>query len=274
MSTGEEDMSGGSGVSRGDQVLDELDHLASVEHALLVDYLSVFCALGHDLPPAGGGASAQRVRDAASAAFSLALGEMAHLRRVNGGLTLAGRQPQVGRAVGISSDGVGEVALGPPSLAQLERLLEREHEIASAVDERYARLQSAVTPADPVLSGKLLEQVTFILETCSHHVSDLATLREPLEGLAPSDFLRATRREATDALERSLLELSDQYYGVIVATVQTWSAHDEQLGGQLRSLAVATMDRLNEIHFLLVERGLLPPFTLPSAVAGAAPETA
>ena len=35
-------------VSR-DQVLDEVEFLLTVEHALIVEYLSVRCALGYDL---------------------------------------------------------------------------------------------------------------------------------------------------------------------------------------------------------------------------------
>ncbi len=32
-----------------EQVLDKLEQLADVEHALIVEYLTVSCALGHDL---------------------------------------------------------------------------------------------------------------------------------------------------------------------------------------------------------------------------------
>ena len=43
-----------------DQILDELEYLATVEHALVVEYLSVFCALGHDLAAEEGGAPPTR----------------------------------------------------------------------------------------------------------------------------------------------------------------------------------------------------------------------
>jgi hypothetical protein len=270
MSGGEQDKSSGAVPLRREQVLDELEYLASVEHALCVEYLSVYCALGLDLPPAENGTSVQRVRNAADAAFALALSEMSHLRRVNRGLTLAGRPPQVGRATGIGGDSVAAIALGPPSRAQLEALLDREQAIASAVDERYVRLRPAIGPQDPVFEGEALEQMTFILDTCSDHLAAVATLRDLLEGLAPGEFLRATCREATDDLERSLLELSDHYYGLIVATIHTWFAHEKQLSG-LRDRAVSTMDGLNEINRLLVERGLLPAFTLPTIVSGLTP---
>ena len=43
-----------------DQVLDELEQLATVEHTLIVEYLSVHCALGHDLGAEEGGATTER----------------------------------------------------------------------------------------------------------------------------------------------------------------------------------------------------------------------
>jgi hypothetical protein len=44
------DQAGSDGPLSREQVLDELEFLATVEHALIVECLSVHCALGHDLP--------------------------------------------------------------------------------------------------------------------------------------------------------------------------------------------------------------------------------
>jgi hypothetical protein len=48
-----------------DQVLGELEFLATVEHALVVEYLSVCCALGHDLAADEGGAATKQGRSRA-----------------------------------------------------------------------------------------------------------------------------------------------------------------------------------------------------------------
>ena len=64
-----------SPLSRED-VLDELGFLATVEYALVVEYLSVFCALGHDLEADEGGATTDEGRNAVSAASTLAMDEM------------------------------------------------------------------------------------------------------------------------------------------------------------------------------------------------------
>ena len=51
-----------------ERVISELDLLASVEHALCVEYLVIHCALGHDQAPADRGEVAQRVSEAAASA--------------------------------------------------------------------------------------------------------------------------------------------------------------------------------------------------------------
>jgi hypothetical protein len=49
-----------------DQVLDEVEFLLTVEHALIVEYLSVRCALGYDLDTAHGGPVTEASREAAA----------------------------------------------------------------------------------------------------------------------------------------------------------------------------------------------------------------
>ena len=58
-----------------EQILGELDVLATVEHALIVEYLSVQCALGHDLPAEQGGATTDSLRNLATDVGSLAVSQ-------------------------------------------------------------------------------------------------------------------------------------------------------------------------------------------------------
>jgi hypothetical protein len=242
-----------------EQVLDELDFLATVEHALVVEYLSVSCALGHDLQVDEGGPTTQQGRDAAAAASLLALSEMSHLKRVNGALVSAGRSVQVERASAISSSSVAEVALGPPSHEQLKRLLEREDAIAAALDERYARLEPAVTSA-PVFEGELLDELrSVIVDDGPEHAGALANLRDSLHGVAPAEFLRATRRTPSDPFEERLLDVSDRCYRLVVDAVREFFAADFSAAGTFRSFALSAMDALDQSNRLLVQRGLLPP---------------
>jgi hypothetical protein len=248
-------------VSR-EQVLDELDFLTTVGHALIVEYVSVQCALGHDLQADEGGATTESGREAASGAASLAQGEMFRLQRLNSVLVAAGRSPQLGRAETISSDSVTETPLGPPSQAQLEGMLDREDAIARAVDERYARLRPAVT-TDPVFDGALLDQLRSIIVDGTGHAAAWATVRGSLGTMAAADFLRATRRDAADATERRLLDVSDRNYRMIQTALQGQFGDPESFdSATFRALALTAMDSMDDINRLLVQRGLLPPFTL------------
>jgi hypothetical protein len=242
-----------------DEILDELDDLASVEHSICVEYLSIHCALGHDLEPADDGAAAQHVAQAAQAASGAAFSEMRHVRVMNRALVSAGRAPQLGRASSIRRESGSEVALGPLTVTQLERLLERERAIASAVDERYARLRRELESPTPVFEGDLLSEMVSLLSPGPDHSGLPATLMEQLEGLAPSDYLRAIPREPGDEFEGRLLDLSDHCYRLVVGSLQIWFDHDAEVFSA-RSQAVDTMNALNGLNRLVVERGLLPAF--------------
>jgi hypothetical protein len=170
-----------------------------------------------------------------------------------------GQDAQLGRAASISSDSVAEIPLGPPSAAQLGRLLEREEAIALAVDERYARLRPAVT-CDPVFEGDLLDQMrSVIVGDGTAHTAACATLRDSLGDLAPADFLRATRRDPADAFEQRLLDISDRNYGLIMTALQgQFGQPDSLTAGTFRGLAISAMEGLDDISRVLVQRGLLP----------------
>src|SRR5262249_2146133 len=59
-----------------DQVVHELEFLLTVEHALIVEYLSVRCAMGYDLDPRDGGPATESGRAAAKASKDLADAQM------------------------------------------------------------------------------------------------------------------------------------------------------------------------------------------------------
>jgi hypothetical protein len=244
------------------QVLDELELLATVEHALVVEYLTVSCALGHDLEPEEGGATSSQGREAAAVASSLALSEMFHLSSINRVLVDAGRSAQLGRASSLAGASGGDVQLDPPTAEQLRTLLQREQAISSAVDWHYARLAPAVT-TQPLFDGDLLDSLRgVIVDSGSRHGEGYAGLRDALGDPPPPDFLRVPRRQTNDAFEQRLLDSSDRFYRLVTSALEQRFGPDPLVGGAFRSLAVSAMDGLNDSNRLLAQRGLLPPFTL------------
>ena len=238
-----------------ESVLDELEVLATIEHALIVEYLSIRCALGHDLDAQDGGPTTDRGRDAAAAAAQLAQDEMTHFRDINRALVNSERSARLDRAERIAN------MLVPPDQTELQRLLDREKAIAMAVDEGYTRLAPAVT-THPVFEGERLDEWRIVIvENGPTHVDGLTELQTALDGLAPAEFLRATRTTANDSFEQRLLDTNDRTYGLVVSAVRGTFDPDFAVSGAFRGIAISAMMTLDESNRLLVQRSLLPPFT-------------
>jgi hypothetical protein len=131
------------------------------------------------------------------------------------------------------------------------------------VEERYARLRMAVT--DQVFEGDLLLGLQSLLDQAGPaHAPAFATFRDVLGDLAPAELLRATPRDPADAFERRLLKVSDRSYGLVLAALQEqFTQGDSFEAGAFRGLAISAMEGLHESNRVLVQRGLLPRFTLP-----------
>src|SRR4051812_22494139 len=237
-----------------DQLLDELEVLAAVEHALVVEWLTVSCALGADLPPEEGGPVTDQAGEAARTAVSLAFAEMRHLSRVCRALVDAGRSPSLDRAVTVTGP-AGVLDLAPPTVADAPALIAREEALAAAVDWGYARLAPSATVVDGVQD---------LLQDGATHTNAAAGLRRALGDPPPADAVRVRRRTTDDAFEQRLLDAGDRGYALVVAALREWFGQpDPFVGGGFRQLAVQAMQHLEELDRLQVQRGLLPAFTVP-----------
>jgi hypothetical protein len=243
-----------------DQLLGELGYLTTVTHALIIECLTVYNAVGRDLPPDQNGPVTPQGSDLASTALSLATAQMFALKNHNNALRDAGRDAELGRAASISSASVAEISLAPPGQAELYDLLTREEAMAKAADERYARLAPSVTTA-PVFSGDLLDELRQVIEDGQGHTAAFAAFREALGPLTAPEVIRVTRRDTTDEVDLRMLAASDGAYRLMT----------ELLGGQFtdstgftpfRQLAIEAMTGLDDTCYVLAQRGLLPPFTV------------
>jgi hypothetical protein len=180
---------------------------------------------------------------------------MFHFKRINRVLVGSGRPPRMDRADAVTTTSGQDLPV-PPHQAGLERLLERERSRAAAVDARYTGLAAVVTT---VFEGdELTEWRDVLADSAPKHVDDLAGLKTALDGVAPADFLRATRRTANDGFEERMLEMNGRIYGVIVRALQ--GSFDPDFRASLRDIATTLMTPMDESNHLLVQRGLLPPF--------------
>src|SRR4051794_8332824 len=234
--------------------LDELEVLAGVEHALVVEWLTVSCALGTDLPAEEGGPLTDAARDAVVTANSLALREMTHLSHVCRVLVDAGRTPSLDRAATVAGP-AGVLDLTPPTVADAPSLTAREEALAAAVDRAYARLAPSATVVDGAQE---------VLQDGGSHAAAAAGLRTALGDPPPADAVRVRRRAPGDAFEQRLLDAGDSGYALVVAALREWFGQpDPFVGGGFRQLAVRAMQHLEELDRLQVQHGLLPAFTTP-----------
>ncbi|MEV6304886.1 hypothetical protein AB0M02_36115 [Actinoplanes sp. NPDC051861] len=212
-------------------VLDELEFLASVEHALTVEYLTIGYALAADLP------------DASVVAASLGQSQMFRLHRLCRALVAAGRSPSLDRAASITADLLFS-PVGPDAYANL---LHRESAIARAVDDRYRALAPSAGP----------ELAELIGESGPTHEADLQPLRDAIGDPAPPGLLHTVRFEPRDDTESLLLSASDSAYRVVVTALRAMYGDDF---GSYRSIANTSMMTLDAINQVMARTGLLPSF--------------
>lgn len=242
-----------------EQALDGLAYMAALEHALVVDYLQIHCAVGGNVDPApDSGDVGVNLARLAGAFDGLAQREMKHLRILNAALVTAGRGPVLDRATHVlAGDAAVPIASFRPE--QFTDFPARERTIASALDHRYAPLHVAVEALNPPLDDPFGTLGSF-LSSPSEHTSNLDGALSQLPSFDPGPHLRATRVEPDDDVERTLLAMSDEYYRALVGNVRALFRFPD-VGG-LDGRALSAMDVLSAVNDLAVERGLVPRFAL------------
>lgn len=246
-----------------DEFLDELAFLATACHAVLVEALTIQGAAGRDLPGDQSGPVNDAAAGLAQAASSIATSEMFRLRRINDALLAAGHAGETGRAAAISSPSVPEISLAPLTPEQFTDIVPREVAIGRALGERYGRLAPAVTTS-PVFTGDLLPQLQQVVEDGQGYPALLASYRDALGGVPSGKVVRATRRDAADDSEQTLLDTSDRAYRLLAGLLGmafTRPADPAALDGSMLPAAVEAMTITDGINTELTRRGLLPPFT-------------
>jgi hypothetical protein len=234
-------------------LVDELDHLATVEHALCVLYLWFHCALGDVIEPGPAGGQAD----------ALAQNQMRKMRGTNRALVGAGGTATVGRATHVRSDTGPPVELPALRADALDRFLDRCRAAAEALDGRYGHLRGPASSADPPLAPDVRDAVDAAADAGLTHAAELAALRDALAGLGPDQYIRVRPAAEPEpgSIDADLSGLGDLYYSTTVEAVRLGLAHEDELIGLVQA-TVSTMLELQAIHQRLAQRGQLPTFGL------------
>jgi hypothetical protein len=252
-----------------DEVLAELEYLATVEHALCVEYLYAHYSLAVPMElPSGAGDRTRRIFTAAAEVFSVAVDEMRHLRWVNEALVLLGRPPNLGRATRIHRQLDRPFDLRPLTPEQLDWFIEVERPsqaIASGVDGMYVRLLTTIERRPELFPerDRLVQLIKLIIDEGVDHFRRFTAVKDQLAGLPPDEYLRPLGAPQDD-LARGLQQLGEQNYGVLLGALSASFALGDRAGGRLLEQSRRAMFNLHEVNHLLAGRGVAPSFVLPA----------
>ncbi|MFI8104440.1 LodA/GoxA family CTQ-dependent oxidase [Streptomyces sp. NPDC086023] len=262
-----------------EKVIAELKRLATVEHALCVEYLYAHYSLAApwELPASPPPSARTRaVHRAAREVFEVAVDEMRHLRWVNEALGTLGQSPVVGRAAEIDRDGPHPFALRPLTAEQLQWFIDVEapsQNVGTGVDGMYVQLHQTLVKRPELFpeAERLAHLIKLIIDEGGDHFRRFTAVKAHLEPVPPAEYLRPLGAGDGSPLQTQLLTLSDQYYALLLGLLNSTFTLKDRAGGVLMEQSITTMRHLHQINHMLAARGVGPRFTLPTAFATGAP---
>jgi Ferritin-like len=269
----------------GDDIITELTYLATVEHALTVEYLYAYYSINADRAAAVGDNSSSRIGAAASQVFQIAVDEMRHLMWANLSLRLLGAPASVGRAERIAEPPDRErngrrplfdvaikyldqpFALNPLNHATLDWFIQVEAPskvINQGLDGMYVYILEALEMRRREIpnADRIIPVIKLIVDEGEGHWERFERIKETLDGIPEERYLRALSNEPPNAEQTEYLQVCDAYYHMLIKSIELSLSLGEIAQAQLVGAAVRMMKSLDEMAFVLARQGYLPRFTL------------
>jgi Ferritin-like len=277
-----------------ERVAKELGYLATVEHAVLVQYL--FASYSVNTPqmdrdpgnPRGLTLSREdlaRLSPEEKRSFAvsreilmIALDEMRHLRWVNEARQLLGQPPVLGRAkeIGRTERNVKlPFVLEPLTKKKLDEFINIEQPSRrlygdpDGLEGLYIQILLSIHAwPDEVLPKsereRLMELIKLIIDEGDDHWKRLLAVQKHLEGITEEKFLRVTKapEPSKNPDRQKLQELADAYYDTVLQTLG-FALKNEDRSGNLLNQSRNVMFNLHEVADYLASEGDGILFTLP-----------
>ncbi|MDJ0591376.1 MAG: ferritin-like domain-containing protein [Pleurocapsa sp. MO_226.B13] len=263
-----------------EDLINELNYLASVEHALAVEYLYAYYSLNtpENLAEDNNDWRTKTIWTAAQEILKIAVDEMRHLRWANECLTLLDADVSVGRAALLGRNFNEPFVLRQltPQTLQWFIDVERPSRVTTrGLDGMYVRILDAIEQNPdwftPEVAENLLRIVKLIIDEGEEHYVRFSNVQRNLGRLNDS-YLRSaygigTNGEPFEAPPETplvrLQQMSDHYYATILRLIQVSFALKDKASGKTIREAIKIMFSLNGVNFQLAEQGMTPLFTLP-----------
>lgn len=223
-----------------EEIVRRLKKLATVEHALAVEYLYAFYSL--ELPrqrPATADSKEARVFTAGEQVFQVAVDEMRHLRWVNEILLQLGEEPVLERAKIIGESWSPEepgfekpYELVPLTADQLqwfidvEKASEKDEGDNHTIDGMYTRILDSIQNGgefDAEEAERLGHYVKVIIDEGTDHWRRFLTAQEALQGIDEKDYLvvrSGPAEQPSGTPEGELQAVVDASYRVVLRALQ------------------------------------------------------
>jgi hypothetical protein len=278
-------------LSRG-QAVSELAYLATVEHALAVEYLYALHSVTVPVATLGEKEDevARRLLFASTQLRQIAIDEMRHFAWVNTLLHLLGARPSTGRA-----EWIGE----PPTqstgrkLSPGKRYLQRRFALAPLTEETLQWFIDVEAPSQVMNEGldgmyvdllrsiadqpgvfpeheRLVPIVKLIIDEGEGHHRRFLAVRDALAGIPPERYLRMLDATPTDR-QKQYLTLCDQYYASILDAIEIGFTLNERARGELMAMSIRSMHDLADLARTLAVHDVGLRFTLPRPRPGPDP---
>ncbi|MFJ2689438.1 ferritin-like domain-containing protein [Pseudomonas sp. NPDC087336] len=260
------------------EIVDRLRKLASVEHALAVEYLYAHYSFG--LPstkPVGATPDQARSFRAASEIFQVAVDEMRHLRAVNEMLISLGEEHVLERAriIGEDFDGPGtgfkhNFVLRPCTSDHLDWFMEVERASQSngeadqsTIDGMYTLILYSVETSNDFTHAekqRLSHLVKIIIDEGIDHYKRFGVAKEALSGLSPAQYLKVPdkrpKAKPIGTSDRALQDVVDAAYLVLLRSLDYVFQLDDQQRGALLESARRAMYNMDDAARSLAARGI------------------
>ncbi|TKB71209.1 MAG: hypothetical protein E8D46_17735 [Nitrospira sp.] len=236
-------------------IIDRLSRLASVEHALAIEYLYAYYSLG--LPPTrppGLGTVQACIYTAGTEIFQVAIDEMRHLRAVNEILIELGAPWQLDRAdiIGEDFDGDGVAFQRPFALRPLDRTqlgwfiaveaASQNQGDENTIDGMYTLILRSVAVSDEFSAdqkNRLSALIKVIIDEGIDHYARFSRAKTALAGIPENEYLKVQTGPETVAAghpDSVLQDAADAAYLVVLRSLDyVFQVGDSQRGAMMES---------------------------------------
>ena len=259
-----------------EEVIEELKYLATVEHALCIEYLYAHYSLNAPIRLSNTDVNedTRRIFAAAHEVFLIAIDEMRHLRWVNEALDLLKQDPSLGRAQRIGRTFDREFELERLTPAQLQWFIDVEKPSQSAgqgLDGMYVRLLASID-RQPELFPKpererLLHLIKLIIDEGENHYERFLSVQQHLAEMSPDSYLRLLNDPEPESQLANLQKLSDENYSVLLGALEISFALGDRAAGMVLEQSRRAMFNLHDTNHYLASQGVGSKFKLPETLS-------